>query len=252
MKHCRSHTALSRIHQAFAAEQYEQSLSLSRSLKRELLDSEEACDPLELGWARFYEFKSLYELGKYRQAYDLLERPEPRTYAVPQKNAAYMFSVGSELAMHLGLAQEVVCWGERCLEARLDAGDRIGAVQCANTVCVLLGRMERDDLNTRFAHYLIEIGKETGAERPLIRGYRFLAANIALSSDPLLMVEAAAGVGALTAIHDDRFSGEALEALGAIVHAPWYVHQMNAADRAAHEGFDEIAARLRRAARRDL
>jgi len=181
MEATRVHAALTRINEAFDQHQYELSLQLTRELRRGLLAGDQPCDPVDLGWVRFYELKSLHALREYQQAYDLLNRAETQTYAVPQKNAAYMFSVGSELAMHLGLAEEVVCWGEKCLETRLDADDRIGAVQCANTVCVLLARMERDDLNARFARFLIGIGKETGAERPLIAGYRYLAAGSARS-----------------------------------------------------------------------
>jgi len=226
MEHAGVHDTLSLIHQAFDEEEYERSLALSRDLKEKLIAAAGACDPMDLGWARFYEFKSLYQLCEYEGAYNLLGRPEAATYAVPQKNAAYMYSVGSELAMHLGRAEEVVCWGEKCLEMRLEAEDFVAAVQCANTVCVLLARMERDDLNTRFARRLIDIGKETGAERPLIAGHNYLAANVARSGKQRLMSEAAAGLPLLKAIHDDRFSAEAIEAIEAIWRAPWYEHAL--------------------------
>jgi len=210
------HQALSEINQLFDAGEHARSLDLAQTLKQSMLEGEEPCDPMLLGWVRFYEYKSLYELGQHREAYDLLQRPEPQSYVVSSKNAAFMYSVGSELAMHLGLPDEVVRLGGLCLDLRIKADDLISAVQCASTVCELLRRLERDELNTRFARYLLEMGRERGAERPLILGLRCLARNAERSADPELKQEVTDGLPELEALRNGEFGDEADSAIEAI------------------------------------
>jgi ankyrin repeat protein len=220
-----AHQTLCAINEAFNDGCYDRSLELARQLKRQMLQSRngKAVDPLSYGWARFYEFKSLYELKQYEAAYALLNANEPVHWAVPASNAGYMYSVGSELAMHLGRPDEVVSWGERCLEQRLRGDDPISACQSALTVCNLLAMLEREDLNARFATFLVQTGRETGAERPLLRGYAHLARNVTRSGDRRLARETAAGVDALRAMHDDQFSDEAIAVIDAIAHSDWYL-----------------------------
>ena len=47
----------------------------------------------------------------------------------------------------MGRADEVVSWGEKCFFLRYLAGDALAARQCCGTVCVLLRRLDRADLN---------------------------------------------------------------------------------------------------------
>lgn len=154
----RAEQQLSRISERFDQGDRREALSLARRLRAEMIE-DAPTDPVLLGWARFYEYRSLYELGEHRQAYELLTAEEPQRWALSTKNAAYMYSVGAELAMHLGDADEVVHWGGRCLDLRLADGDRVSAAQCAQTVCTLFGRLERDDLKVRFAEHLLELGR---------------------------------------------------------------------------------------------
>lgn len=204
--------ALTRISRTFNEPDHERALELARELKRTLLATPRT-DPMLLGWTRFYEFKSLYELARYQEAYELLTSNEPQSWAVSQTNAAYMFSVGSELAMHLDLPDEICRWGGRCLDLRVGASDRMSAAQCAQTVCTLLGRLEREDLNERFATHLIELGRSSGAERPTIVGWRALADNVARCGDAERAKQLVDGLAELQAIDDDRYSDEAMSAL---------------------------------------
>ena len=79
---------------AFDAGDFERSLRLARSLKKELLAGD-AIDPMQLGWARYYEFKNLYELAEYAEGFKLLKSTERVPYIVTTKNSAWMNSVGT-------------------------------------------------------------------------------------------------------------------------------------------------------------
>ena len=210
------HDTLTEINERFDAGEHERSLELCTMLKQAMLDAEPHCDPMLLGWVRFYEFKSLYELGKHQEAFDLLNRPESRSFVVGTRNAAFMYSVGSELAMHLGLPDEVVRLGGLCLDLRIKGDDPLSAVQCASTVCELLRRMERDELNTRFARYLLEVGREHGAERPLILGLRCLARSAEQSGDEAIRREVDETLPELEALRHGEFADEVESALEAI------------------------------------
>jgi len=222
------HTTLTRINQTFDDGEYESSLSMARELKRQLLREDGPIDPMDLGWVRFYEFKSLYELGDHGEAWDLLEQTEPRPYVLSVRNAAYMYSVGSELAMHLDRVDDVLRMGRKCLDLRLEDNDLVSAVQCAATVCELLRRMEQDGCNTEFARFLIEQGRATGAERPLMQGVQCLARNIEQSRDPALMREAAACVPFLERIENEPYLSEALPVIEAVTRSDWYADALKA------------------------
>ncbi|MBW2529302.1 MAG: ankyrin repeat domain-containing protein [Deltaproteobacteria bacterium] len=228
MEQARAEQALTRICHEFNQGDHGTALSLAQDLKAKLLESAPA-DPLLLGWARFYEYKSLYELGEHRRAYELLQSNEPQSWGLTQKNVAYMYSVGSELAMHLGEPAEVVHWGGLCLDLRLAEGDRVSAAQCAQTVCHLLEQLERDELNTRFAEYLLELGQETGAQRPTIVGMRRLADNVARSGGRKLARRLVEGLPALQAIDDDEYNIEAMEAVDHVIACGAYERGLPAA-----------------------
>lgn len=230
MEQARAEQALSRIDDEFNQGDHQRALRVAQELKAELLQDRPA-DPMLLGWARFYEYRSLYELGEHRRAYELLTSKEPRGWALSQKNAAYMFSVGAELAMHLGEPEAVVRWGGRCLNLRLVDGDPVSAAQCAQTVCVLLARLERDDLNAHFAQHLVELGRDSGAQRATIAGVRALADNVARSRDRELGRRLVDHLAELQAIDDDVYNFEAMAAVEHVVAAGAYELGLCAAER---------------------
>jgi hypothetical protein len=210
------HERLTGICELFEQGEFRQCLDMSAELKRELLEDDDPADPLQLGWVRFYQFKSLYELGEHRRGYELLIDPEPEAFVVSAKNAAYMYSVGAEMAMHLGLADEVVRLGGMCLDLRVKGDDLISALQCASTVCELLRRLGEDRRNTRFARFLLELGIESGAERPLMLGMRCLGRNVAASGDADLREELERHLPALRAIDDDEFGPEVEDVIASL------------------------------------
>lgn len=185
--------------ESFESGEHRISLDEARRLKRDLLAAG-AVDPLQLGWARFYEFKSLCELKEYRAAYDLLASTERAPFAVSSKNAAWMFSVGAELAMHLGMPEEVVRFAGLCLENREKREDLPGCLMAASAACILLGRLGREDLNAPFARRLVDHGRRHGVADALHEGYRHLLANLEKSRSADLIREVAAGLGELRAL----------------------------------------------------
>ena len=100
-----------------------------------------------LAGARYYEFKSLYSLEEYGLAYALLKSDEPAPWLISTKNAAWMFSVGAELAWRERDFEAIAEWGKKSLESRVEVGDLVEVVGCLQTVCNLLGKAGRPDSN---------------------------------------------------------------------------------------------------------
>ena len=186
MNHWQVEDALDDMRDYYTSYRYERCLTLARQTKAAMLEHPKA-DPHLLGWVRFYEYKALYRLERYQDAYDLINMPEPQPYMMDAKNSSWMFSVASELAAHLNRPHEIVEWGSKCLDTRLRVGNVVEALQCCQTVCVLLSMVGRNDLNRNFAEELIAQGMAVQAERPIILGYGFLAANAEASHDPELI-----------------------------------------------------------------
>lgn len=167
---------LTRIHALFAEGYALKAYGLARAAKEELL-AEEDVDPALLGWLRYYELRALHALEAWEALVELFRRPEPRPFAVPAVNQAWMHSVASEAAAHLGRAEDVVRWMERCYELRRATDDAEGAAAALTTACALLARMGRPELNTPFADRLIELGLRAGVEEAVIQGVMRLMDN---------------------------------------------------------------------------
>ena len=141
--------AMDELSKAFRAKQFEDALGKARALRKALL-AQKVTDPGELGWARFYEFKSLYELKRDREALALLDSKESRPFLLTTKNAAFTASVAAEVAYRLKLPDEVVRWSKQCMDHRREASDPQGVDQCAANACVMLGRLDQASLAARF------------------------------------------------------------------------------------------------------
>ena len=126
-----------------------ESLACARELKGELL-AESKPDPQQLGWARFYELKSLHGLGQFRELCEVKNRPEPKIYALSTKNAAYLASLATEAAAELGLAEEVVRFSRECLEERAVIAAHADRASAANNAVIFLTRLGRADLAEEF------------------------------------------------------------------------------------------------------
>ncbi len=155
-------------------------LDAIRAMRSEILA---APDPAQLGWARFYELRALFELGRHDEALAALARPEPVGYVIGARNAAWMSSVASEMAMNLGRIDDLVRHGRACLESRSGA-DRI---LCCETVCNLLWVVGRDDLNREFATELVELGRRHDDRPAVVRGLHAILDACAIAPDPDLL-----------------------------------------------------------------
>ncbi|MCB9765980.1 MAG: ankyrin repeat domain-containing protein [Alphaproteobacteria bacterium] len=138
---------------AFESQSYAQALAMAWSLKAQLLEAP-MVDPAQLGWVRYYEFRCYYRLGRDLDGLTLLDSPEPRPYHLSLKNAAWMHSVGAELAARLGLPERALDHGLRALELRLADGDRDGAQMAAETTAAVLRDTASPELLELFADQL--------------------------------------------------------------------------------------------------
>jgi hypothetical protein len=208
--------------EAFEGGEYRICLDEARRLKRDLLAADPV-DPLQLGWARFYEFKSLCELKEHRAAYDLINSTERVPFALSSKNAAWMFSVGAELSMHLGKPEEIVRFLGLCLDNREKRDDLAGCFMAASTACTLLGMLHREDLNAPFARKLVGYGRKHGVADALHEGYRRLLENVEKSRDGDLIREVAEGVSELRGLFGKETDQLQLyKTLHRIESADWY------------------------------
>lgn len=195
--------------------------ALASDLARELL-SVERCDPLELGWARFYEIKSAHALGDWQGAWEALNRRDGPGFALPEPNGSYLCSLASEVAQKLGRLDGVLEWGGRCLALRRAKGDLRAEAQCATTVCVLLARLSKQGENWPFATRLVQLGRELGSGELCLEGWRALLENQRQCGRREVAERLVAGLDELRALSDDALSGAAIELIQAIQSAPWF------------------------------
>ena len=169
------------LFEAMEHQRFPEALALARAMKREVL-AESSPDPIQLGWARFYELKSLHAGEDWQGGYDLVTSTEPAPFAMTLKNGAWSYSVGAECAMHLGLPDEVVRLAGLCLDARERQGDTSACFMAADTACHLLAAIHREDLNDVFALDMLRRAREYGSADGLVQGYRHLLATIGKSA----------------------------------------------------------------------
>lgn len=137
-------TEMTRIVQQDRAGEASRVLEQARALKVRLLTAP-ATDPTQLGWARYYELKSLYTLGRYAEGLALLDTPEPRPVVIGVVNAAWMSSVGAELALRAGQPERILAFATEALERRLACHDLPSARMAVETANALLGMAGRPE-----------------------------------------------------------------------------------------------------------
>jgi hypothetical protein len=115
----------------------EKTLALAEDLEAALLAAPES-DPAELGWARDYRIRSLYRLGRHREGLALLTTPPPRSMSMSSGNAAWLHSVGAEMAVRSGSPE--LCRGliRKALDLRISADDKDGVRMAVETGANLL------------------------------------------------------------------------------------------------------------------
>ncbi len=164
---------LGEISQAFGAHDYSSVLREARELHKDLL-AQGKPDPMELGWARYYIFKSLFSLERNQEAYDLVRSTEKVPFAMPEKNFAYMYSVSAELAQRLKRpSKEIDDWGTKSCALRQKLGDAPGEMQCEQTVCALLQMNKDVTLITKHAVKLLALAEDQHATEEFFNGAGF-------------------------------------------------------------------------------
>lgn len=114
---------------------------------------------------------------------ELLDSTEPVTCVISAQNEAWMNSVGAEMAMHMGKAEDVARLAGNAVDLRGKAKDEETQLTVARTACVMLAKMGRADLNTRFSKLLLEQGASINIKEAIADGIRFAQANVKLTRD---------------------------------------------------------------------
>lgn len=123
----------------------DRALDLAESLEKELLAARKV-DPSQLGWARDYRIRCLYRLGRHDEGLRVLTTPPPRPMAISTKNAAWLHSVGAEMALHVGAPRQVLVLIGKALDLRVADEDGISAAMAVETGFALLRRLEDPSL----------------------------------------------------------------------------------------------------------
>lgn len=142
---------------------------------REELAQSPAPSPEWMGHFHLYRFMAAYQAGRYAEAFAMVDAQEPHPYQIPPANQAYMASVCAELCLHLGKpVEEILAWGMKAAEKRLEAGDRKYAmVACANSWNAMALR-DAEDRAAPLAEKLIEIARQDGKAEWILAGYAHL------------------------------------------------------------------------------
>jgi ankyrin repeat protein len=95
-------------------------------------------DPTQLGWARDYRIRCLYRLGRNDEGLAALTTPPPRPMAISTKNAAWLHSVGAEMAVRVGAPEQALTLIGQALELRHRDADPASMKMAVETGFALL------------------------------------------------------------------------------------------------------------------
>ncbi len=164
-------------------------LLIATSLKEAMLAEAPSIDPVEFGWVRHYQFRSLFFLKEYQKAWDQFHETVRVTYCDQPQNYVWRLSVASEIASHLGKPHEVLRFGRLCLRHKKGTkGDLREQVNTWNNTCLFLNRCGGDALNWEYARALADLGRETGIAWLLNAGFRFLLAHFEKAPRPTVFL----------------------------------------------------------------
>jgi hypothetical protein len=203
-------TNMTQLHRDFSQAEFDTALERARRLKEEVWQAR-VLDAAQLGWVVFYELRCLYAMGRGAEAYALMGSKEREVAQFTRSNEGWMCSVAAELASDAGQAEEAARWGEKCFVLRYLEGDTVSAQQCCATVCVLLRRMDRPDLNAPFAAEMVRAGREADALHTSLAGLDFLLDNAAHSQSAHARGEVLAAVDEVSWITCDDQDLERLQ-----------------------------------------
>lgn len=126
-------TELARTFEAAPA----QALGLAEKLEADILAGARH-DPTQLGWARDYRIRCLYRLGRNDEGLSVLTTPPPRPMTISNKNAAWLHSVGAEMAVRVGAPEQALKLIGRALELRHSDADPASMKMAVETGFALL------------------------------------------------------------------------------------------------------------------
>jgi hypothetical protein len=155
---------------------FEKLFKIARQVRDRLLDDQggSAERLMALGWARFYEMKALFQLGKFAEAYEVWNRKEPIPFALNDKNLAWMSSVAAELAMRLDKPpEEIRKWGDQACTLRTTLKDTEGLLMCQQTLSALLIEKYPDQA-VPYARELWRLGEDEDEMKYASRGIGYL------------------------------------------------------------------------------
>ena len=174
---------LTLLKSVFESGDFAKAFDYSQVLRQDLR-TEGASDPGQLGWVRFFAFRSLFCKERYSEAWTLLESKENQMFILAAEEGATVYNNAMELAVRLGkTAKDLVKWGQKALDLRLASNDLPGAVDTINTLCTFLGVIRQDSFNGKYAEKLIELGIDYNAERLIIGGVAHLMRNPNITKD---------------------------------------------------------------------
>lgn len=132
-------------------------LSLAEALERDLLAGP-STDPQAFGWARDYRIRALYRLGRHAEGLAVLTTPPPRVMTISARNAAWLHSVGAEMALRSGAHEMVRVLMSRALGLRIAGGDAASCGLAVETGFALLRQCGRPaELDAWLSHVEAQI-----------------------------------------------------------------------------------------------
>jgi len=176
------HESLLACSRANQNDDYPSMLALAEALQA-AFDQADRVEAEAQGWTHYYHFQALYHLDRNDDAYQLIQECHGGDWRVPPTAKGWAYSVAAELATGRGDGEGAVAWGRACLYERRADDDEASAVPCARTLCALLSSIDRADLNTPFAAFLIDLGTSIKVAELLCDGYEALWANADASGD---------------------------------------------------------------------
>ena len=170
---------LDRIARASKARQDGRALELARALRAEILSASTTPDPEVLGWAVYFEVRSLYQLGRHADGLALVLSSPPATFTMPAKNGAWLYAAAAEMALYAGHAHQILAFTKQALDLRLADRDRDGAALVCESAFGLLTAARRPDLISRLAEHLDTLWRLARAGSPAAVYAALVAARVA-------------------------------------------------------------------------
>lgn len=137
-------------------------LIAARALKAELLVQLDT-DPSELGWARYYELRSLYFLGRYAECLAQLDASEARPATMRSDNATWLATVEAEMAASLRDVDRASASIQKAIGMYLRDQDLTGAIRAVTRASEVLARAGAPD---RFGDVLDLLDRTLEQARP--------------------------------------------------------------------------------------